>query len=168
MARKWIEYAERDLDFARFGLQDEDHASGAAFHAQQAVEKALKAMCVLVQVAFPKTHDIRALLRLIAGFAPQFVAAWEHVAAVTGYAVESRYPETLPPYSPTQPQQPNWRPNWWPRSGRGSPTTCRLSRRSSPPATPPKSSHTMTYPPAAASPPSAVPRTARLASASPQ
>jgi HEPN domain-containing protein len=37
-----------------------------AVHSQQAVQKALKALLVWYQVEFPKTHDIKRLLDLLA------------------------------------------------------------------------------------------------------
>jgi len=63
-----------------------------AFHAQQAVEKALKALLVLRQVEFPRTHDLGTLLRLCKAAGFQGVTDIAGVVTLTRYAVASRYP----------------------------------------------------------------------------
>jgi len=64
---------------------------GLCFHAQQAVEKALKAVLIAKGVPPTKTHNIRTLLDLL----PPDVVPPEEVedaAGLTDYAVISRYP----------------------------------------------------------------------------
>ena len=64
MAGEWLAKADADLR-ARDGLLAAAALSEiAAFHAQQAAEKALKAFLVWNQVEFPRTHDIKRLLAL--------------------------------------------------------------------------------------------------------
>jgi HEPN domain-containing protein len=61
------------------------------FHAQQCVEKYAKAMLVLRQVSFPKTHDIEQLVKLLpAGHGLNISRDEQH--RLTEYATESRYP----------------------------------------------------------------------------
>jgi HEPN domain-containing protein len=58
LVRQWIGKAEQDL--ATAGILQKNATrlpSVIAFHAQQAVEKYLKAILVRHQVYFPKTHD---------------------------------------------------------------------------------------------------------------
>ena len=38
---------------------------GLCFDAQQSVEKALKSLCVIYDIVFPKTHDIAYLIELL-------------------------------------------------------------------------------------------------------
>lgn len=67
---------------------------GLCFHAQQAAEKALKAVLVAKGIPFPKTHNIRTLLDLL----PQGIILppeVEDAASLTDYAVISRYPGDL-------------------------------------------------------------------------
>lgn len=59
----WLHYAKGDLNLAlvakgRRGILPEQ----VCFHAQQAREKALKAVLVLNDIEFPLVHDIEALL----------------------------------------------------------------------------------------------------------
>ena len=67
-AKEWLAHAAADLHYARLGQKDSAAlASLIAFHAQQAIEKALKAVLVRGGVEFPKTHDLEELLELIEG-----------------------------------------------------------------------------------------------------
>jgi len=70
------------------------------FHAQQAVEKYLKALLVRQQIEFPKTHDIEKLLRLLRTVYPELADSLLDAKWLTPCGVEIRYPgdfpETLP------------------------------------------------------------------------
>jgi len=98
-ADEWLSYAERDLKVARIGVDATDLADLAAFHAQQAIEKCLKAMCVFKRVPFEKTHDLGYLLRLVRSFDPAFAERWSEAKLVTEYAIAGRYPLDVGPYA---------------------------------------------------------------------
>ena len=87
----WLRYARSDLELARVTRPDEVLFEGLCFHAQQAAEKALKAVLIAKGVPPPKTHNIRTLLDLLPQelVAPQEI---EDAASLTDYAVTSRYP----------------------------------------------------------------------------
>ena len=55
--REWLAFARRDLEMAEL-LLGADYLDGAAFHAQQAMEKVLKAALVRAGVRPPRTHDL--------------------------------------------------------------------------------------------------------------
>jgi len=56
--RKWILKAENDLKIAKDEIQTEDPATDAVcFHAQQCVEKYLKAFLVFNNKEIRKTHE---------------------------------------------------------------------------------------------------------------
>jgi len=61
------------------------------FHAQQAVEKALKAALAARGVAFPHTHDLDGLLELCQNSALEVPAALEGVDHLAPYGVHMRY-----------------------------------------------------------------------------
>ena len=87
----WLRYARSDLELARVVRPDEVLFEGLCFHAQQAAEKAMKAVLIAKGVPPPKTHNIRTLLDLL----PQEVIAPQEIedaASLTDYAVTSRYP----------------------------------------------------------------------------
>jgi HEPN domain-containing protein len=61
------------------------------FHAQQAAEKSLKAWLSLIGRSYPRTHDLGALLELLAVPRESIPAdAWE-VVELTDFAVQLRY-----------------------------------------------------------------------------
>jgi len=67
------------------------------FHAQQAVEKALKAWLNLRSVAYPKTHDLRLLMNLVQTQAQEDCDRFVDLADLTDFAVQFRYDfPTLP------------------------------------------------------------------------
>lgn len=94
--RAWLVRAEGDLALARHARTlAPEHGWAAAFHAQQAVEKSLKAYLVLVQREFPYTHEIDTLIQLCGSpiASQQDVAS---AATLTGFAVAARYPGVAP------------------------------------------------------------------------
>ena len=91
MAR-WLRYAEEDLITAET-LLGQPHVAPrhACWFAQQAAEKALKAVLILLQIDFPRTHDLDTLHNLVPdGW--QFKDACPDLASLTEWAVEARYP----------------------------------------------------------------------------
>ena len=66
--RRWLSYADEDLLFAQHGLKLTTSVPYRliAYHAQQCVEKCLKAYLVHKVIDFSYTHDISRLLELCA------------------------------------------------------------------------------------------------------
>ncbi len=84
--------ARRDaLAFHKLADDPEIHETVAVFHAQQAVEKALKAVLADAKAVHRRTHDIAELLDAIedAGLAPPPHA--DRLDELNPYAVEYRY-----------------------------------------------------------------------------
>ena len=92
----WLRHAWSDLDLARVGRNSRILVEDLCFHAQQAAEKALKAVLVFRSVPFPKTHNIRTLIDLLPGDLNLPEAA-KGAAILTDYAVLTRYPGDLEP-----------------------------------------------------------------------
>ena len=67
-------------------------ANPIAFHAQQAVEKYLKAFLTWHQIPFPKTHDLERLLFLVESVDAPLAKSLEDTSILTVYGVETRYP----------------------------------------------------------------------------
>jgi len=63
-----------------------------AFHAQQATEKALKAVLVARRIAFPRTHDLIWLLERCLATGEPLAALRPRIALLEPYAVLVRYP----------------------------------------------------------------------------
>lgn len=68
-----------------------------SFHAQQAAEKALKALLIRYEVDFSKTHNLGQLLRLTEPVAPGITKKLADAEVLTPYAVDARYPSEEPP-----------------------------------------------------------------------
>jgi HEPN domain-containing protein len=67
---------------------------GVGFHAQQAIEKALKAWLALAGVDYPKTHDLQNLFALLAERGVVVPDPFRDLEYLTDYAVVFRY--TIP------------------------------------------------------------------------
>jgi len=67
------------------------------FQAQQAAEKALKAVFIAKQIPYPFTHDINALLSALEGNGVPVPENLWGAVALTSYASDTRYPGFEPP-----------------------------------------------------------------------
>jgi HEPN domain-containing protein len=92
LARKATEDAVALREFAA-NTQIADTVLG--FHAQQAIEKWLKAVLARYAVAFEYTHDLRHLIALIEDARIDFPFDTPAVVRLTEYAVPLRYDELL-------------------------------------------------------------------------
>ena len=91
-AVRLLKAAHADLRAAKLLAAHDDQANAVVgFHAQQAVEKAIKAALVASGMEIPYTHDLRFLLDVVADHnisAPQSVAEADWL---TPWAVAARY-----------------------------------------------------------------------------
>ncbi len=92
----WFRHAKSDLELARVNPPPIVLLEGLCFHAQQAVEKSLKALLIYFDVSFPRTHNIGVLLDLLPEdlVVPDLV---QESAILSDYAVMTRYPHDLEP-----------------------------------------------------------------------
>jgi HEPN domain-containing protein len=67
------------------------------FNAQQAVEKAIKALLIQCHVEFPYVHDIAELLTLLEEAGQEVPQAIRQAERRTRFAVFTRYPGLAPP-----------------------------------------------------------------------
>jgi len=89
--REWLVRAKSDLAIASTRIEGAIFED-LCFHAQQAVEKSLKALLIHLKIPFPYVHNLAELVSRIekAGqFIPSFVC---ESIRLTDYAVEARYP----------------------------------------------------------------------------
>lgn len=92
----WLEYALADLAITRIPLPADSRYEVLLFHAQQAVEKSLKAVLVFCEIDFPFTHNLGRLVELIpAEYCDREILL--PAIVLTDYAAFTRYPgETAP------------------------------------------------------------------------
>jgi len=95
--RLWLAKAEHDLAAAeKLAESSPIFPEIICFHAQQAVEKYLKAFLVYHNVEFEKVHAIRYLLDLCGVIDASFENLREMAEPLTVYAVIGRYPMAGP------------------------------------------------------------------------
>ena len=94
----WVEKAENDLRNAGHTLKIKQKCptDTVCFHAQQCVEKYLKALLVWREVEFPRAHDITHLLKRLAP-RDQPDLTPDECEQLTDYATVNRYPGDYPP-----------------------------------------------------------------------
>ena len=106
-AAAWLADAYADLANARSLAAHRDEGTApfaSAFHAEQAVEKGVKALLVWHAVDFPPRHD----LGLLVGLVPAGATIRElNLGGLTVYAVEQRYVAGM-----SNPMNLNERPTW--------------------------------------------------------
>ena len=95
-AERWLRRALEDLD-AAFSLEASRHPDLLAFLAQQAVEKALKAVWVQLGLLPPRTHDLAYLWEEVEDKVKASLNP-DHLDFLTRFGVQARYPdlEVLP------------------------------------------------------------------------
>jgi HEPN domain-containing protein len=93
-ARAWIKKAEGDYETAvrEFRARRRPNLDAACFHAQQSVEKYLKAMLTEGGMSFPKIHDLVKLGEMARVIVPMLTLYEDDLDLLSRYAVVFRYP----------------------------------------------------------------------------
>jgi HEPN domain-containing protein len=96
LVSEWIEKADGDLWTARRELSADEHPNydSACFHAQQCVEKYLKARLQEAGIAFGRSHNLVALLDMVLAVEPTWDSMRVDLQILGVYAVNVRYPGT--------------------------------------------------------------------------
>lgn len=106
LIQEWLEKAENDLITAAYVLKlgKQCPTDTVCFHAQQCVEKYLKALLVHYERDIPWTHNISLILsRLPAGARPDLTL--DEQQRLTDYATVMRYPGDYEPIPLTEARQ---------------------------------------------------------------
>jgi HEPN domain-containing protein len=93
--REWLSRARTNLHIARMSAP-EVHLEELCFNAQQAAEKAIKAVFVSQRASFPFTHDLYALVGRLEKSGVKVPGFISEAAELTRYAFEVRYPSVAP------------------------------------------------------------------------
>ncbi|MGA2441998.1 MAG: HEPN domain-containing protein [Tepidisphaeraceae bacterium] len=93
-----MQKAEGDYDVVLLLLRSRKRTryDPMCFHCQQCVEKYLKARLTESSIAYAKTHDLAALLRLALAVEPMWGVLLSKMNGLSGWAVLPRYPGTTP------------------------------------------------------------------------
>ena len=93
LTEEWVQKAEGDYSVAQQLLQGQNPVNDAiCFHAQQCIEKYLKAWLQEANIPFPRTHDLQELLNLIVSTLPAWDAWRDDFSTLSEHAVDPRYP----------------------------------------------------------------------------
>ena len=90
---EWVQKAEGDYTVAQQVRQGQHPVHDAiCFHAQQCIEKYLKARLQEANIPFPRTHDLKELLEPIVPTIPIWRTWKAEFKVLSEHAVDSRYP----------------------------------------------------------------------------
>ena len=94
LVEEWVRKAVADLQTAKreARVRRNPNLDAVCFHAQQAVEKMLKARLALMRRDIPRTHDLTQLLDALLDAEPLWEAWRPALDELVSYAVEFRYP----------------------------------------------------------------------------
>ena len=93
----WLARAKGDLAIAAADLPEGAFLEDLCFHAQQAAEKALKALYVFYNIKFRYTHDLDELVTNLKRNGKDIPPDIENASILTTFAWESRYPGVSEP-----------------------------------------------------------------------
>lgn len=93
-AQRWFAAAINDLLVVELVLDRVPPLSdAAAFHCQQAAEKAVKALLIARWRRPPRTHDLETLSELLSEVEPTIAASVSALDRISSWAVITRYPD---------------------------------------------------------------------------
>ena len=94
LTKEWVEKAEGDFHTAlrECRARKAPNYDASCFHAQQCIEKYMKARLQEAGMPFGKTHDLIALLELCISIEPLWEAFRGSLISLNRYAVDFRYP----------------------------------------------------------------------------
>ncbi len=93
IVRSWLIKAQRDLASAqRLAAGEDPLLDTAAYHCQQAAEKAVKGFLVFRDVRVRKTHDLEELVAETTALTPDYARLTDAAKRITEYATMFRYP----------------------------------------------------------------------------
>ena len=99
--REWLNRARSSLAHAR-NRAAEVYLEDLCFCAQQAAEKAIKALMIARGIEFPYVHDLDHLLSLLAERGETIPSAIRRASELTRYATATRYPAAVRPVTETE------------------------------------------------------------------
>jgi len=103
--RDWLARAKGDLALARVPLPEGAFYDDLCFHAQQAAEKALKAVYQHHGWIFRYTHDLEELVTGLKDHGLEIPTAVDEAIVLTGFAWEARYPSLGEPVTAEEYQE---------------------------------------------------------------
>jgi HEPN domain-containing protein len=97
--REWLNRANSNLALAKNEIRNEVYLEDLCFNAQQAAEKAIKAVFVYYKIPYPYVHDLAALVTNLIKNGINVPDTVKESAKLTRFAIATRYPQALAPVS---------------------------------------------------------------------
>lgn len=95
--REWLNRARSNLELAKTRPGSDIYFEDLCYNAQQAAEKAFKAVFIHNQIPYPLVHDLAALITLLIDNRIDVPDDVRQSARLTRFAVATRYPSILAP-----------------------------------------------------------------------
>ena len=95
--QEWLNRAHSNLAIARSCTDTSVYLEDLCFNAQQAAEKAIKAVWILHHIAYPYVDDLAALVTIIMKNGVRVPDHVKEAAKLTRFAITTRYPHFLSP-----------------------------------------------------------------------
>ncbi len=92
MVEKWLDMAIRDLKSAKVLFEHDCGNDYVAFHCQQTIEKALKALIIYLYATLEQGHSLLYLCKKVMVQREEFSQYLKDCAFVNQYYIETRYP----------------------------------------------------------------------------
>jgi len=94
--KDWLKKGDHDLEDAKRLLKNGGYPDTICFHAQQAVEKYLKAYLIYKKINPRAIHHLEELVKDCARFDKGFLRFLDECLILTRYYIETRYPPLIP------------------------------------------------------------------------
>ena len=95
--REWLNRARSNLTLAKSTSDAPVYFEDLCFNAQQAAEKAIKAVCIFHTIPYPYVHDLAALVTHLMTNGVDVPESVKESAKLTRFAIATRYPHVLAP-----------------------------------------------------------------------
>jgi HEPN domain-containing protein len=95
--REWLNRARSNLELAKNSSSSDIYFEDLCYNAQQAAEKAIKAVFIHNHIPYPLVHDLAALITILINNHVDVPDRVRQSARLTRFAVATRYPGILAP-----------------------------------------------------------------------
>lgn len=95
--REWLNRARSNLELAKNSSSNDIYFEDLCYNAQQAAEKAIKAVFIHNHIQYPPVHDLAALITILINNQVDVPDLVRQSARLTRFAVATRYPSILAP-----------------------------------------------------------------------
>ena len=94
ITREWVHKAEGDFNtlLREVRARKAPNYDAACFHAQQCIEKYIKAVLQESDIPFNRTHNLTTLLEACLSFTPEWEGFVDDARDLNAYAIDVRYP----------------------------------------------------------------------------